>query len=81
MPHETYATKFGLRPIAYGRRGMVTTANPLATLAGVRMLAHGGNAVDAAIAAAAAIRMARPRTGSEVDIRIAATWRPRSPAT
>jgi gamma-glutamyltranspeptidase / glutathione hydrolase len=60
MPHETYATKFGLRPIAYGRRGMVTTANPLATLAGVRMLAHGGNAVDAAIAVAAAIGVTEP---------------------
>ncbi len=60
MPHETYATKFGLRPVAYGRRGMVATANPLATLAGVRMLAQGGNAVDAIVAAAAAIGVAEP---------------------
>jgi len=50
MPHETWATKFGLRPVVYGRRGMVATANPLATLAGVRMLAAGGNAVDAIVA-------------------------------
>jgi gamma-glutamyltranspeptidase/glutathione hydrolase len=60
MPHETSATKFGLRPVVYGRRGMVTTANPLATLAGVRMLAQGGNAVDAIVAAAAAIGVAEP---------------------
>lgn len=60
MPHETYANKFALRPIAYGRRGVVTTANPLATMAGVSMLAHGGNAVDAAIAAAAAIGVTEP---------------------
>jgi gamma-glutamyltranspeptidase/glutathione hydrolase len=60
MPHETYATKFGLRPIVYGCRGMVATANPLATLAGVRMLAEGGNAVDAIVAAAAAIGVAEP---------------------
>ncbi len=60
MPHETYATKFGLRPVVYGRRGMVATANPLATLAGVRMLAQGGNAVDAIVAAAAAIGVAEP---------------------
>ncbi|HXX39224.1 MAG TPA: gamma-glutamyltransferase family protein [bacterium] len=59
-PHETYATRFGLRPIAYGRRGMVATANPLATLAGVRMLAQGGNAVDAVVAAAAAIGVVEP---------------------
>src|SRR5438132_10737418 len=60
MPHETWATKFGLRPVVYGRRGMVATANPLATLAGVRMLAAGGNAVDAIVAAAAAIGVAEP---------------------
>lgn len=60
MPHETYATRFGLRPVVYGRRGMVATANPLATLAGVRMLAQGGNAVDAIVAAAAAIGVAEP---------------------
>ena len=29
-PHETSATRFGLRPVALGRRGMVATANPLA---------------------------------------------------
>jgi len=60
MPHETYATRFALRPIAYGRRGMVATANPLATLAGVRILAQGGNAVDAIVAAAAAIGVVEP---------------------
>jgi gamma-glutamyltranspeptidase / glutathione hydrolase len=59
-PHETYATRFGLRPVALGRRGMVATANPLATLAGLRMLASGGNAVDALVAAAAAIGVAEP---------------------
>jgi gamma-glutamyltranspeptidase/glutathione hydrolase len=60
MPHESFATKFGLRPIMYGRRGMVATANPLASLAGVRIFARGGNAVDAAVAAAAAITVVEP---------------------
>jgi gamma-glutamyltranspeptidase/glutathione hydrolase len=59
-PHETYATRFSFRPVALGRRGMVATANPLATLAGLRMLARGGNAVDALVAAAAAIGVAEP---------------------
>ena len=58
--HTTYATRFGLRPVVYGRRGVVATANPLATMAGVRMLAQGGNAVDAVIAAAAALGVAEP---------------------
>ena len=39
---------------------MVATANPLATLAGLRMFARGGNAVDALVAAAAAIGVAEP---------------------
>jgi gamma-glutamyltranspeptidase/glutathione hydrolase len=39
---------------------MVATANPLATLAGVRMLAQGGNAVDAVVASAAAIGVVEP---------------------
>src|SRR5262249_1086843 len=59
-PHETYATRFGLRPVAYGRRGMVATRNPLATLAGLKLPARGGNAVDALVAAAAAVGVAEP---------------------
>jgi len=54
------ASEFGVRPVAMGRRGMVASANPLATQAGIRMLAAGGNAVDAAVAAAAAVTVAEP---------------------
>ncbi|MGH9012467.1 MAG: hypothetical protein ACRDZ1_00765 [Acidimicrobiia bacterium] len=43
------------RPVITGRRGVVTSLHPLSSMAGMQMLMKGGNAFDAAVAAAAAV--------------------------
>jgi gamma-glutamyltranspeptidase/glutathione hydrolase len=44
----------------FAKNGMVVSSQPLATLAGVQMLAGGGNAIDAAIATAAVLGVIEP---------------------
>src|SRR5213594_380957 len=59
------------RPVVRGRRGVVAGGQPLSVEAGMRILQHGGNAVDAgcaAILAASVIEFSHFSFGGEVPI-------------
>ncbi len=56
---------FATRSEIIGQRGMVATSQPLATQVGLDILRQGGNAIDAAIAANAAIGLMEP-TGNGI---------------
>ncbi|MBI5877370.1 MAG: gamma-glutamyltransferase [Chloroflexi bacterium] len=50
------------RSIVMSRNGIVSTTQPLASMAGLRILMQGGNAFDAAVAASAAMNVTEPMT-------------------
>ena len=63
--YETDRTAY--RPVIRGRRLLVSCGHYLGTMAGMRMLAHGGNAVDAGVAALV-------KSGAEAQLQITFRW-------
>ena len=61
MPATPHGIGFSAhRPVVMGRNGMVCAGHPLAAQAGITILQKGGNAIDAAIATAAALGVVEP---------------------
>ena len=60
MPSFTYDFPYASKKLPIFADNVVATSQQLASTAGLRMLAKGGNAVDAALAAAIAITITEP---------------------
>ena len=58
--HFSYTHPYASTRLPVFARNVVSTSHPLAAQAGLRMLQQGGNAVDAAVAAAAAMTICEP---------------------
>ncbi|MGO4676626.1 gamma-glutamyltransferase family protein [Bosea sp. 2YAB26] len=65
MTSFSYASPYSVRRVPVMARNIVSTSQPLAAQAGLRALARGGNAVDAALTAAITLTVVEP-TGNGI---------------
>ncbi len=75
MEFDPHSHRFpSARNVVYARGGMVCASQPLAAQAGLDMLKRGGNAVDAAVATAAALTAAEPTSNGIGGDAFALVW-------
>lgn len=72
-PLESYIADQGPKPLAEGR-AVVSTGNPIVTETAIRILAEGGNAADAAIAAALVQAVVEPHLTSHAGMVSCLYW-------
>ncbi|RUR45986.1 gamma-glutamyltransferase family protein [Vreelandella populi] len=71
-PH--YYPAASRRTVTFGKRGMVATSQSLAAQVGANILRDGGNAIDAAIATAAALTVVEPTSNGIGSDAFALVW-------